>query len=153
MGWKLREALKQKLAIIHERVEAKKLAKLALAEVRELLAKGEEKELKLGMKEITARVKKRVAARLKVEEETLDKDELEKAMEKQQKHKAKQPIEKRKEESKGEKQGKKKSKKEGKKGENSQKKLKREGKKTQKDKGRVNESVMEKIKKSREGKR
>ncbi|GLD61839.1 aspartyl/asparaginyl beta-hydroxylase isoform X7, partial [Lates japonicus] len=83
VGLKLREALKQQLAIIHERVEAKKLAKLALAEVRHLLAKEEEeKELELGRKEITARVKERVAARLKEEEEKIEKEETEKALEK-----------------------------------------------------------------------
>lgn len=83
MGSKLREALKQQLAIIHERVEAKKLAKLALAELRELLAKEEqekelEKELELGRKEMQARVKERVASRLREEEEKLEREELEK---------------------------------------------------------------------------
>lgn len=92
---KLREALKQQLAIIHERVEAKKLARLALAEVRQLLAKEEEeKELELGRKEITAKVKERVAARLKVEEEKIEKEEMEKALEKLRKEKAKHPDEK-----------------------------------------------------------
>lgn len=105
---KLREALKQQLAIIHERVEAKKLARLALAEVRQLLAKEEEeKELELGRKEITAKVKERVAARLKVEEEKIEKEEMEKALEKLRKEKAKHPDEK-----KEEKEGEKKSKKE-----------------------------------------
>uniref|UniRef100_A0A3P9K387 Aspartyl beta-hydroxylase/Triadin domain-containing protein n=1 Tax=Oryzias latipes TaxID=8090 RepID=A0A3P9K387_ORYLA len=79
VGFKLREALKQQLAIIHERVEAKRLAKLALAEVRQLLLKEEEqKELELGMKQIPADVKKRVAARLKEEEERIEKEEMEK---------------------------------------------------------------------------
>lgn len=92
---KLREALKQQLAIIHERVEAKKLAKLALAEVRELLAKEEEeKELELGRNDIRARVKERVAARLKEEEEKIEKDEMEKALERIRKEKAKQLDEK-----------------------------------------------------------
>uniref|UniRef100_A0A4W5QLU0 Aspartyl beta-hydroxylase/Triadin domain-containing protein n=1 Tax=Hucho hucho TaxID=62062 RepID=A0A4W5QLU0_9TELE len=45
VGWKLREALNQQLAIIHERVEAKKIAKMALAEVRNILAKEKEKVL------------------------------------------------------------------------------------------------------------
>lgn len=82
MGAKLREALKQQLAAIHERVEAKKLAKLALAEVRELLAKEEEeKELELGRKEIKARAKERAAARLKEEEEKLQQEEMERALE------------------------------------------------------------------------
>lgn len=150
MGQKLREALKQQLAIIHERVEAKKLAKLALAEVRKLLAKEEEdKKLKLGRKEITAKVKERVAAVLKVEEEKLEKEELEKAKEKQRKIKAKHPNEKRKEKSKNDKEKEEKSKKRGEKGEKSQQ-LKREGKKTQKNKGRANKPPIEKIKKSRD---
>lgn len=88
VGLKLREALKQQLAIIHERVEAKKLAKLALAEVRELLMKEEEeKELELGRKNMTTRVKERVAARLKEEEEKMEKAEMEKALEKLKKEK------------------------------------------------------------------
>uniref|UniRef100_A0A8C9QQZ0 Cell surface glycoprotein 1-like n=1 Tax=Scleropages formosus TaxID=113540 RepID=A0A8C9QQZ0_SCLFO len=37
--WNLREALKRQMSILHERVEAKKIAKLALAEVRALMAK------------------------------------------------------------------------------------------------------------------
>uniref|UniRef100_A0A3B3CAY9 Retinitis pigmentosa 1-like 1 protein n=1 Tax=Oryzias melastigma TaxID=30732 RepID=A0A3B3CAY9_ORYME len=80
VGFRLREALKQQLAIIHERVEAKRLAKLALAEVRQLLLKEEElKELELERrKEIPADVKKRVAARLKEEEERIEKEEMEK---------------------------------------------------------------------------
>ncbi|XP_014842545.1 PREDICTED: aspartyl/asparaginyl beta-hydroxylase-like isoform X4 [Poecilia mexicana] len=110
VGLKLREALKQQLAIIHERVEAKKMAKLALAEVRQLLAKEEEeKELDLGRKEITARVKERVASRLKEEEEKMEKEEMEKALEKVQKEKAKQKEEK--EEETKDKEGEKKSKK------------------------------------------
>lgn len=70
MAWKLQEALKQQLAIIHERVEAKKLAKLALAEVRQLLAR-EEEEIELGRKDRTVRVKERVAASLKEEGEKM----------------------------------------------------------------------------------
>lgn len=90
---KLREALKQQLAIIHERVEAKKLAKLALAEVRELLAKEEEqKEMELGRTDIRARVMERVATRLKEEEEKIEKEEMEKALEMLRKEK--QPEEK-----------------------------------------------------------
>ncbi|KAM8850832.1 uncharacterized protein AB9W97_021831 [Spinachia spinachia] len=90
VGWKLREALKQQLAIIHERVEAKKLAKLALAEVRLLLAKEEAyKELELGKKEIMAKVKERVATRMQEEEEKMEKEEMEKAVEKLGMEKAK----------------------------------------------------------------
>lgn len=108
VGLKLREALKQQLAIIHERVEAKKLAKLALAEVRELLAKEEEeKEMELGRKDIRARVMERVAARMKEEEEKMEKDEMEKALEMLKKEK--QPDEKS-SETKGVKEGEKKSK-------------------------------------------
>lgn len=91
VGLKLREALKQQVAIIHERLEAKKLAKLALAEVRELLAKEEEeKELELGRKEMLAKVKERVATRLKEEEDKLEREEMEKALEKRRKEKAKE---------------------------------------------------------------
>uniref|UniRef100_A0A3B4ZXZ7 Aspartyl beta-hydroxylase/Triadin domain-containing protein n=1 Tax=Stegastes partitus TaxID=144197 RepID=A0A3B4ZXZ7_9TELE len=151
VGWKLREALKQQLAIIHERVEAKKLAKLALAEVRQLLAKEEEeKELELGRKEITARVKERVATRLKEEEEKMEKEEMEKALEKLHKEKAKQPDEKKEETSKEEKAGDKKSKKGGEKEEKSEKKGEGEGKKGQEEdmeKGR--ESAREKRKKNK----
>ncbi|XP_072219617.1 uncharacterized protein [Leuresthes tenuis] len=83
VGLNLREALKQQLAIIHARVEAKKIAKLALAEVRELLAKEqEEKELELGRKEIAVRVKERLATKLKDEEEKMEKEEMEKAVKK-----------------------------------------------------------------------
>ncbi|KAL2098310.1 hypothetical protein ACEWY4_007517 [Coilia grayii] len=45
VGTRLKEALKMQLAIIHERVEAKKIAKMALAEVRNILAKEEEEKL------------------------------------------------------------------------------------------------------------
>ncbi|KAA8587594.1 hypothetical protein FQN60_016456 [Etheostoma spectabile] len=140
VGLKLREALKQQLAIIHERVEAKKLAKLALAEVRQLLAKEEEdKELELGRKEISARVKERVATRLKEEEEKIEKEEMEKALEKLRKEKAKLDE---KEESKEEKQGETKSKKGM---EEEEKKVEGMGKKAQEeDKGRGKESAKEK---------
>ncbi|KAI3375361.1 hypothetical protein L3Q82_021855, partial [Scortum barcoo] len=150
VGLKLRETLKQQLAIIHERVEAKKLAKLALAEVRQLLAKEEEdKELDLGRKEITARVKERVAARLKEEEEKLEKEEMEKALEKLRKGKAEHMDEKKEEEVKEEKEGEKKLKK-GEKEEKSEKKVEGEGKKAQEeDKRRGKESAKEKKKKSK----
>ncbi|XP_073348285.1 uncharacterized protein [Pagrus major] len=152
VGLKLQEALKQQLAIIHERVEAKKLAKLALAEVRELLAKEEEeKELELGRKEITARVKERVATRLKEEEEKMEKEEMEKALEKLRKEKTKQ-LDEKKEEGEDEKEGERKSKKGGEKEEKSEKKVEGEGKKTQEeDKGRGKESAKEKRKKSDRG--
>uniref|UniRef100_A0AAQ4NXW0 Aspartyl beta-hydroxylase/Triadin domain-containing protein n=1 Tax=Gasterosteus aculeatus aculeatus TaxID=481459 RepID=A0AAQ4NXW0_GASAC len=129
VAWKLREALKQQLAIIHERVEAKKLAKLALAEVRLLLAKEEaDKELELGRKEIMARVKESVATRLLEEEEKMEKEEWDKALEKQRMEKAKPLNVKREEESK-EKEGKK-----------TEKKVEGEGNKAQEEvEGRVNE--------------
>ncbi|XP_078143696.1 uncharacterized protein LOC144542121, partial [Centroberyx gerrardi] len=95
VGWKLREALKQQLAMIHERVEAKKIAKLALAEVRQLLAKEEEdKVLELRREEVTAKARERVAARLKEEEEKIEREEMEKALEKLRREKAKQQEEK-----------------------------------------------------------
>ncbi|XP_037644547.1 aspartyl/asparaginyl beta-hydroxylase isoform X9 [Sebastes umbrosus] len=151
VGWKLREALKQQLAIIHERVEAKKLAKLALAEVRLLLAKEEEeKELELGRKEITARVKERVATRLQEEEEKIEKEEMEKALKKLRKEKAKQLDEEKEEESKEEKEGEKKSQKGVEKEEKSEKKVEGEGKKAQEeDKGRGKESAKERQKRNK----
>lgn len=112
VGLKLREALKQQLVIIHERVEAKKIAKLALAEVRQLLAKEEEeRELDLGRKEITARVKEKVAIRLKEEEAKMEKEEVEKALEKVLKEKSKQKDDEKEEEAIEDKNGEKKSKK------------------------------------------
>nr|XP_020485899.1 stress response protein NST1-like [Labrus bergylta] len=141
VGWKLREALKQQLAIIHERVEAKKLAKLALAEVREILAKeAEEKELELGRKDISSKVKERVAARLKEEEEKMEKEEMEKL----KKEKTNQVDDKKKDVSKV---GDKKPMKVGEKEE----KLEGEGKKAIKEDGeKGSESTKEKRKKSKE---
>ncbi|XP_034062295.1 PH domain-containing protein DDB_G0287875-like [Gymnodraco acuticeps] len=102
VGRKLREALKQQLTIIHERVEAKKIAKLALAEVRQLLAKEEEEEkLVLGRDKIRTRVNERVATRLQEEEENMEKEEMKKALEKLRKEKAKQ-VDEEKSESNGE---------------------------------------------------
>lgn len=110
-------------------MEAKKLAKLALAEVRLLLAKEEaDKELELGRKEIMARVKESVATRLLEEEEKMEKEEWDKALEKQRMEKAKPLNVKREEESK-EKEGKK-----------TEKKVEGEGNKAQEEvEGRVNE--------------
>ncbi|KAK9539509.1 hypothetical protein VZT92_004610 [Zoarces viviparus] len=139
VGWKLREALKQQLAVIHERVEAKKLAKLALAEVRLLLAKEEEdKEMELGRKEITAKVKERVATRLQEEEAKIEKEEIEKALEKRRMEKAKQLDVKEEEESKEEKEREKKSRVENE--EKSEKKVEGRGKNAPEEiKGRVKE--------------
>lgn len=85
----LREALKQQLATIHERVEAKKLAKLALAEFRQLLSK-EEEELELGRKETAARMKERVVTRLREEEVKMAEEEMEKTLQKLKNEKSKQ---------------------------------------------------------------
>lgn len=80
---KLREALKHQLSVIQERVEAKKLARMALAEVRQLLAKEEEaRALELGRANMSDRVRERVAARLRQEEERMEREEMERAMEK-----------------------------------------------------------------------
>uniref|UniRef100_A0A8D3BCF1 Aspartyl beta-hydroxylase/Triadin domain-containing protein n=1 Tax=Scophthalmus maximus TaxID=52904 RepID=A0A8D3BCF1_SCOMX len=148
VGWKLRDALKQQLAIIHERVEAKKLAKLALAEVRQLLAKEEEEEkLELGRKEISARVKERVATRLKDEEEKIEREEMEKALEKLRRDKAKLLNDIKEEEGKDVKEGEKESKKGGGK-EKSEKKVEGEGNKVQ-DEDSGKESAREKRKKSK----
>ncbi|KAL2085294.1 hypothetical protein ACEWY4_018614 [Coilia grayii] len=45
LGRKLKAALKEQLRIIHEKIEAKKIAKMALSEVRTILAKEEEERL------------------------------------------------------------------------------------------------------------
>uniref|UniRef100_A0A668UDR1 Aspartyl beta-hydroxylase/Triadin domain-containing protein n=2 Tax=Oreochromis aureus TaxID=47969 RepID=A0A668UDR1_OREAU len=140
VGSKLREALKQQVAIIHERMEAKKLAKLALAEVRELLAKEEqEKELEMGRKEMSARVKERVAMRLKEEEDRLEKEEMERALEKLRKEKGKGTDE--------EEGGEKRIKKGGEKDEKSEKKEEGQGKKEREETGK--ESAAEKRKKTK----
>uniref|UniRef100_A0A3P8ZC33 Aspartyl beta-hydroxylase/Triadin domain-containing protein n=1 Tax=Esox lucius TaxID=8010 RepID=A0A3P8ZC33_ESOLU len=76
VGWKLKEALKQQLAMIHERVEAKKIAKMALAEVRNILAKEEVQVFK--SKDMAKKAKVAVASRLKVEEKMIEKEKKEK---------------------------------------------------------------------------
>uniref|UniRef100_A0A672RI75 Aspartate beta-hydroxylase n=1 Tax=Sinocyclocheilus grahami TaxID=75366 RepID=A0A672RI75_SINGR len=81
VGLKLREALKQQLTIIHERVEARKIAKLALAEVRNILAKEEEERtLNHIREESEAKAWERAEARLKEEGERIEKEDVEKAM-------------------------------------------------------------------------
>ncbi len=87
VGLKLREALKQQLTIIHERVEARKIAKLALAEVRNILAKEEEERtLNHIREESEAKAWERAEARLK-EGERIEKEDVEKAMERIRKEK------------------------------------------------------------------
>ncbi|KAK1786264.1 hypothetical protein P4O66_017969 [Electrophorus voltai] len=77
VGLRLREALKQQLAIIHERVEARKIAKMALAEVRSILAKEqEEKALERIKQESEAKAWERAQARLR-EEGLADKPNVE----------------------------------------------------------------------------
>uniref|UniRef100_A0A8B9KDC1 Aspartate beta-hydroxylase n=1 Tax=Astyanax mexicanus TaxID=7994 RepID=A0A8B9KDC1_ASTMX len=81
-GLKLREALKQQLTIIHERIEARKIAKLALAEVRSIIAKEEEeKALDRVREESEAKAWERAEARLREEGERIEKEDVEKAME------------------------------------------------------------------------
>ncbi len=88
VGLKLREALKQQLTIIHERVEARKIAKLALAEVRNILAKEEEERtLNHIREESEAKAWERAEARLKEEGERIEKEDVEKAMERIRKEK------------------------------------------------------------------
>ena len=66
VGTRLREALKMQLTLIHERVEAKKIAKMALAEVRNILAKEqEEKLMDQKREEAQAKAWERMEARLK----------------------------------------------------------------------------------------
>uniref|UniRef100_A0A8C5AZJ9 Aspartyl beta-hydroxylase/Triadin domain-containing protein n=1 Tax=Gadus morhua TaxID=8049 RepID=A0A8C5AZJ9_GADMO len=87
-GLKLRAALLKQLTLIHQRLDAKKIAKLALAEVRQLLAKEEEQEeaqrdslLGLRRVEVAARARERVAARLQEQQETIEREEMERAVE------------------------------------------------------------------------
>ncbi|ROL44643.1 Aspartyl/asparaginyl beta-hydroxylase [Anabarilius grahami] len=88
VGLALREALKQQLTIIHERVEARKIAKLALAEVRNILAKEEEERtLNRIREESEAKAWERAEARLKEEGERIEKEDVEKAMERIRKEK------------------------------------------------------------------
>ncbi|XP_073705963.1 uncharacterized protein [Garra rufa] len=88
VGLKLREALKQQLTIIHERVEARKIAKLALAEVRNILAKEEEERtLNHIREESEAKAWERAEARLREEGERIEKEDVEKAMERIRKEK------------------------------------------------------------------
>ncbi|XP_041697801.1 histone H1, gonadal [Coregonus clupeaformis] len=75
VGWKLREALKQQLAIIHDRVEAKKIAKMALAEVRNILAREKEKVPGVTRDEAAKKAKVAMAARM---EDKMEKEEFEK---------------------------------------------------------------------------
>ncbi|XP_030629069.1 uncharacterized protein DDB_G0286299-like [Chanos chanos] len=82
VGLKLREALKQQLAIIHERVEARKIAKMALMEVRNLIAKeDQEKALDKKREEAEFRAREKADAWFKKEGERIEKEEMEKAME------------------------------------------------------------------------
>ncbi|XP_026864370.2 ensconsin-like [Electrophorus electricus] len=82
VGLRLREALKQQLAIIHERMEARKIAKMALAEVRSILAKEqEEKALERIKQESEAKAWERAQARLREEGERIGKQDIEKAWE------------------------------------------------------------------------
>lgn len=88
VGLKLREALKQQLTIIHERVEARKIAKMALAEVRSILAKEEdERTLSRIREESEAKAWERAEARLKEQGERIEKEDVEKAMERIRKEK------------------------------------------------------------------
>ncbi|XP_055723191.1 aspartyl/asparaginyl beta-hydroxylase isoform X2 [Salvelinus fontinalis] len=77
VGWKLREALNQQLAIIHERMEAKKIAKMALAEVRNILAREKEKVLGVTRDEVAKKAKVATAARM---ENKPEKGEFKKAL-------------------------------------------------------------------------
>uniref|UniRef100_A0AAY4ALE1 Aspartyl beta-hydroxylase/Triadin domain-containing protein n=1 Tax=Denticeps clupeoides TaxID=299321 RepID=A0AAY4ALE1_9TELE len=83
VGATLREALKMQLTLIHERVEARKIAKMALAEVRNILAKEEEEKfLDQKREEVQVKAWAIASARLKEEEEKIEREEVEKAMDK-----------------------------------------------------------------------
>lgn len=78
----MREALKEQLTIIHERVEARKIAKMALAEVRSILAKEEEEKVLERIREETElKAWERAEARLREEGERIEREDVEKAME------------------------------------------------------------------------
>ncbi len=73
IGRKLKVALKEQLRIIHEKIEAKKIAKLALAEVRSVLAQEEEeRQAALAAK----KVKEEAGAKL--QEERIQREQEEK---------------------------------------------------------------------------
>lgn len=83
MGLRLREALKEQLNIIHERVEARKIAKMALAEVRSILAKEqEEKVLERIREESEVKAWERAEARLREQGDMIERQDVDKAMEK-----------------------------------------------------------------------
>lgn len=82
VGQKLRDALKQQLALIYERVEAKKIAKMALGEVRSLLEQEREEEmLERIRKESEIKAWERAEARLLEEGERIERKDVERAME------------------------------------------------------------------------
>ncbi|KAI4887784.1 hypothetical protein NFI96_028306, partial [Prochilodus magdalenae] len=86
IGQKLKVALKEQLRMIHEKIEAKKIAKLALAEVRTILAREEEeKQAILAAK----KAKEEAEAKLREEEERKEQEER-LAREKEAKEKAEQ---------------------------------------------------------------
>ncbi|XP_015252289.1 PREDICTED: stress response protein NST1-like, partial [Cyprinodon variegatus] len=73
-GVKLRAALRNELRLIHEKMEAKRIARIALAEIRALLAEEDEKrEVAWAQK-----MKDLEVARLKMEAELVEKERLEK---------------------------------------------------------------------------
>nr|XP_029498305.1 triadin-like isoform X5 [Oncorhynchus nerka] len=104
VGWKLREALNQQLAIIHERLEAKKIAKMALAEVRNILAREKEKVLGVTRDEVAKKAKVATAARM---EDKPEKGEFKKALGKIRRDKEKEGEHKKEGENKKQEQGKK----------------------------------------------
>uniref|UniRef100_A0A8C7MR51 Aspartyl beta-hydroxylase/Triadin domain-containing protein n=1 Tax=Oncorhynchus kisutch TaxID=8019 RepID=A0A8C7MR51_ONCKI len=104
VGWKLREALNQQLAIIHERLEAKKIAKMALAEVRNILAREKEKVLGVTRDEVAKKAKVATAARM---EDKPEKGEFKKALGKIRRDKEKKGENKKDGENKKQEQGKK----------------------------------------------
>uniref|UniRef100_A0A673G1I5 Aspartyl/asparaginyl beta-hydroxylase-like n=1 Tax=Sinocyclocheilus rhinocerous TaxID=307959 RepID=A0A673G1I5_9TELE len=83
IGQKLKAALKEQLRIIHEKIEAKKIAKLALAEVRSVLAQEEEER-----QAALAANKVKEEAEAKLQEERIQREQEEKlAKEKAEKEK------------------------------------------------------------------
>ncbi|KAG7455126.1 hypothetical protein MATL_G00253230 [Megalops atlanticus] len=95
---KLKEALKRQLAMIHERVEAKKIARLALAEVRSAIVKEEEarhadRALERRAEAAAAKARERSEERLRKAVEKMEREEDERAEREAEKERARRERE------------------------------------------------------------
>uniref|UniRef100_A0A8C7L9J3 Uncharacterized protein n=1 Tax=Oncorhynchus kisutch TaxID=8019 RepID=A0A8C7L9J3_ONCKI len=99
LGRKLKSALKEQLRMIHEKIEAQKIAEMALAEVRSILAKEEEERqlvnaLELKRQEVAQKAQEMLEAQLREEREQEEKRQLEKEkLEKERTEKEKAELE------------------------------------------------------------